>query len=68
MPVMLRDGRFLGTLCAIDPGRREASLMDERRTAESRDQGIAGLGHDLRNPLASISSGTRFVFRMPLTA
>ncbi len=31
-----------------------ASLLDERRTAELREQFIAVLGHDLRNPLASI--------------
>lgn len=45
----------------IDAQRRldatEASLTTERRTAELREQFIAVLGHDLRNPLAAISGG-----------
>jgi signal transduction histidine kinase len=88
VPIVLPDGSFFGTLCAIDPvparlntpevrgmftafaelialhldARRrldatEASLMNERRTAELREQFIAVLGHDLRNPLAAISGG-----------
>src|SRR5208282_1893086 len=32
----------------------QASLLSERETAALRDQFIAVLGHDLRNPLASI--------------
>ena len=43
-----------------------ASLSDERRTAELREQFIAVLGHDLRNPLASIDGGTRLLGKMPL--
>ena len=39
----------------------EASLMEERRTAELREQFIAVLGHDLRNPLASIAAGLRML-------
>ena len=35
----------------------EAALLDERQTAELREQFIAVLGHDLRNPLASIDAG-----------
>jgi len=92
MPVILPDGRFFGTLCAIDPrphrvntpeilgmfklfaeliafhldahehlAATRASLQDERRTAELRDQFIAILGHDLRNPLAAIDAGTRLL-------
>ena len=38
---------------------RDADLLDERKTAELREQFIAVLGHDLRNPLASIAAGTR---------
>ena len=34
--------------------KTEADLLDERATAELREQFIAVLGHDLRNPLASI--------------
>ncbi len=94
MPIVLRDGTFFGTLCAIDPQPRklknpetigmfrlfadliafhldanakleasEATLLDERKTAELREQFIAVLGHDLRNPLASISGGLRLLQR-----
>jgi signal transduction histidine kinase len=38
-----------------------ATLMDARETAELREQFIAVLGHDLRNPLASIDAGIRMV-------
>jgi signal transduction histidine kinase len=93
-PIILRDGRFFGTLCAIDPKparldnpeiismfeqfadlisyhldaherliTSQASLMDERKTAELREQFIAVLGHDLRNPLASISGGARLLMK-----
>ncbi|MEI9932604.1 MAG: GAF domain-containing sensor histidine kinase [Rhizomicrobium sp.] len=94
MPILLRDGSFFGTLCAIDPrpaqldnpqirgmfrlfadliafhldaearaATSEASLLDERHSAELREQFIAVLGHDLRNPLASIDAGTRLLAR-----
>lgn len=46
--------------------RSEAALMDELQTAELRDQFIAVLGHDLRNPLASIDGGMRLLSRTPL--
>jgi sigma-B regulation protein RsbU (phosphoserine phosphatase) len=36
-------------------------LAAERETAELREQFIAVLGHDLRNPLASIDAGTRLL-------
>ncbi|MDB5703532.1 MAG: histidine kinase [Sphingomonas bacterium] len=96
MPILLPDGSFFGTLCAIDPSparvnnpetigmfkmfadliafhldaqarieRSEAILLDERRTAELREQFIAVLGHDLRNPLASIDAGTHLLLRDP---
>jgi signal transduction histidine kinase len=92
IPILLTDGTFFGTLCAIDPrpamvnnaetvgtlklfaeliashlntiDRLEASqaiLSDERRTSELREQFIAVLGHDLRNPLASIAAGVRMI-------
>lgn len=38
-------------------------LGDERSTAELREQFIAVLGHDLRNPLASIIGATRLLRR-----
>lgn len=94
MPIILRDGSFFGTLCAIDPQpaklrnpqiigmfqlfadliamhldadtraeASEADLMGERKTAELREQFIAVLGHDLRNPLASIAAGTRLLMK-----
>jgi signal transduction histidine kinase len=94
VPIVLANGRFFGTLCAIDPSPRrlntpeitgvfklfaelighhldaaerlvasEADLLDERRSAELREQFIAVLGHDLRNPLASIDSGARILLK-----
>ncbi len=88
VPIRLADGRFFGTLCAIDPRpaklktpqiigmfrlfsdliafhleaqekltRSERELLDERKSAELREEFIAVLGHDLRNPLAAIHAG-----------
>lgn len=99
VPITFRDGRFFGTLCAIDPAPRElrtgaalktfelyaelialhlqnrekvvsttVALMDERRTAEMREQFMAVLGHDLRNPLAALASGLNLLAREPLSA
>ena len=39
----------------------QALLDSERQTSELREQFIAVLGHDLRNPLAAISSGMRLL-------
>jgi signal transduction histidine kinase len=92
IPIILTDGTFFGTLCAIDPrparvnnaetlgtlklfaeliashldamDRLEASqaiLLGERQTSELREQFIAVLGHDLRNPLGSIAAGVRMI-------
>jgi signal transduction histidine kinase len=44
----------------------EANLLDERKTAVLREQFIAVLGHDLRNPLAAINGGMRLLLRKPL--
>jgi signal transduction histidine kinase len=44
----------------------EAALLDERQTADVREQFIAVLGHDLRNPLASIDAGTRLLGKSKL--
>ena len=94
MPIMLADGTFFGTLCAIHPqptrlqtpetigmfelfaelialhldghfklAESEASLSDERTTARLREEFIAVLGHDLRNPLASIKAGAASILR-----
>jgi len=113
-PIVLSDGTFFGTLCAIDPKPRKISpeivemfrlfgeliavhidarakliaserelaeererlavsqdelaqskdeLLDERTTSELREQFIAVLGHDLRNPLTAISGGTQMLLR-----
>lgn len=94
MPIILSDGTFFGTLCAIDPkphvvstpaitgmfklfaeliafhieahqklADSAARLVGELQNAEIREQFIAVLGHDLRNPLASIHSGLRMVLK-----
>ena len=39
----------------------QADLLDERKTAELREQFIGVLGHDLRNPLASVEAGLRIL-------
>src|SRR3954468_15603471 len=44
----------------------EAALLGERQGAELREQFIAVLGHDLRNPLASIDAGAKMLLRTPL--
>ncbi len=43
----------------------EASLLGERKAADLREQFIAVLGHDLRNPLASIQAGVRLLGKEP---
>ncbi len=43
--------------------RQDAALLSERQTAELREQFIAVLGHDLRNPLASIDAGARLLLK-----
>jgi sigma-B regulation protein RsbU (phosphoserine phosphatase) len=43
-----------------------ADLTDERATAALREQFIAVLGHDLRNPLSAIVNGTDALQRMEL--
>jgi sigma-B regulation protein RsbU (phosphoserine phosphatase) len=45
----------------------KTSLASERETSELREQFIAVLGHDLRNPLASISAGARILGRSAQT-
>ncbi|MDQ0702235.1 signal transduction histidine kinase [Pseudomonas sp. W3I7] len=94
VPVFRTDGRFFGTLCALDPNpaplrsssiqstmesfarvlslqieaeealqQTEAQLQEERSTAELREQFIAVLGHDLRNPLFAINFGAERLLR-----
>ncbi|WP_428427224.1 GAF domain-containing sensor histidine kinase [Pararhizobium sp.] len=87
VPIMLADGSFFGTLCAIDTVPRTLNTPEitgmfqlfanliafhldahdridqERQGSELREQFIAVLGHDLRNPLASLDAGTRMLQR-----
>ncbi|WLH83524.1 GAF domain-containing sensor histidine kinase [Pseudomonas sp. FP2338] len=94
VPVFRTDGRFFGTICALDPKpaplrsssiqstmesfarvlslqieaeealqQTEAQLQEERSTAELREQFIAVLGHDLRNPLFAINFGAERLLR-----
>jgi len=97
IPIMLKDGSFFGTLCAIDPKpaklkkthvegmfklfaelisfhinaidqivKSEANLLEERKASELREQFIAILGHDLRNPLGAAMMGTEILQDLPL--
>jgi signal transduction histidine kinase len=54
-------------LSAMDElARTETKLLEERRTAELREQFIAILGHDLRNPAGAILNSAQLLMRMPL--
>ncbi|MBZ5759201.1 MULTISPECIES: GAF domain-containing sensor histidine kinase [Rhizobium] len=97
MPIILPDGTFFGTLCAIDRVPRTLStqstismfrlfadlialhldanqrvldsedrLRTEQENTALREEFIAVLGHDLRNPLASIEAGAKILQRSPL--
>ncbi|TFF06127.1 GAF domain-containing sensor histidine kinase [Pseudomonas sp. BCA14] len=100
VPVFRTDGRFFGTICALDPNpkalrgspiqstmesfarvlslqieaqesqqRTDADWQEERGTAELREQFIAALGHDLRNPLFAINfSAERLLRKHPSPA
>jgi signal transduction histidine kinase len=57
-------GRQLDDVDRLDEGRR--ALEEERRLSVLRDEFIAVLGHDLRNPLAAIDAGIRFMSRQAL--
>lgn len=97
MPIVLADGSFFGTLCAIDPephrlntpdviemfeifaeiigfhlsavdrvNLTEAKLIEEQKTSALREQFIAVLGHDLRNPLTGINGGMEILLKTKL--
>jgi signal transduction histidine kinase len=97
LPVVLPNGDFFGTLCALDPlpakvdneetvgmfklfaelvafhfdaqkkiDANAALLVDARQSSDLREQFIAVLGHDLRNPLAAISAGSRVLMKQQL--
>lgn len=94
IPLILKNGDFFGTLCAIDPrpafvnnektinmfklfaeliafnldairtlSETEEKLVEEQKTAEIREQFIAMLGHDLRNPVNAISISAQLLGR-----
>jgi sigma-B regulation protein RsbU (phosphoserine phosphatase) len=44
----------------------QANLLNERETSALREQFIAVLGHDLRNPLSAIITGSELILRTPL--
>ncbi len=98
MPIILGDGRFFGTLCAVDPRpaqidnprvigmfilfadliarhidaqeqmlASQAALADAATVAALREQFIAVLGHDLRNPVAAITAGASILKRATLS-
>jgi signal transduction histidine kinase len=46
----------------------ELKLLEERQTAELREQFIAILGHDLRNPVSAVLNVAQILLRMPLDA
>jgi len=46
-----------------DSEATEAALLDERAAGELREQFIAVLGHDLRNPLAAVSASAELLVR-----
>ena len=46
--------------------RSDIALTSQREEAELREQFIAVLGHDLRNPLASIAAGMRLIQKSKL--
>lgn len=97
IPIILTNGDFFGTLCAIDPKPAEvnnekiinmfklfaelisfhlesihrleetqAKLIVEEKNAEIREQFIAILGHDLRNPVGAISTSAQLMIRRSL--
>lgn len=43
----------------------KAELLEETHSTELREQFIAVLGHDLRNPLAAIVAGIKLLQREP---
>ena len=97
VPIILKNGDFFGTLCAIDriPSlvdnpkviktftlfseligfhldsqdelqESERTLKVEQQNAEIREQFVAILGHDLRNPVNAISNAVQLQLRSDL--
>lgn len=92
VPIILKNGDFYGTLCALDPRPAQLKkpevlqmfklfadlisyhlntvqqleitndeLLKERNTSETREQFIAILGHDLRNPLGAVLNSAELI-------
>jgi signal transduction histidine kinase len=73
LPARLRDGKTLemiklfseliGLQLSLEDQHDSdlQALRDERRTAQLREEFIAVLGHDLRNPLSSVITGSAFL-------
>jgi signal transduction histidine kinase len=49
----------------LELARSAETLATERQVSELREQFIAVLGHDLRNPLASVAAGAQMLERRP---
>ena len=62
------DRRLLEQNLQIAKRQAEHSLSTERETSVIREQFIAVLGHDLRNPLGAMISGTQLLARTDLNA
>lgn len=79
-PAALRDGKTLATLelfaelvaAQIELEERldtsQSALVDAAELGGSREQFIAVLGHDLRNPIAAVAAGLDLMSRRPLDA
>ena len=98
VPIILKDGTFFGTLCAIDTNPSKVTskhILDtfnlfadlisfhlsalerlnsaeqkndkHQEEAEIREQFIAMLGHDLRNPVNAISNAVQLQLRSKLS-
>jgi phosphoserine phosphatase RsbU/P len=75
-PAKLRDGKTLEMMKLFaelvslqlaaeeEHSRDRQALSSERHTAELREQFIAVLGHDLRNPLSSVITGSAFLMEI----
>jgi sigma-B regulation protein RsbU (phosphoserine phosphatase) len=62
------DRRLLEKNLQVAKQQAESSLASERETSVFREQFIAVLGHDLRNPLSAIVSGVQVLIRSDLNA
>ena len=94
VPIIRKNGTFLGTICAIDPKPKalfegqilptlqlfaeliaaqidveehlamsQSALSDANAVGVLRDQFIAVLGHDLRNPIGAVTTGLDWLSR-----